>query len=67
MSEAAADSPIIFDDSIPVVDESEIKKAKPQFVLILPWNLKNEITQQLIYIRDWGAKFVIPIPEIEII
>jgi hypothetical protein len=52
---------------IPVVDESEIKKAKPEFVIILPWNLKSEITKQLSYIKDWGAKFVIPIPEIEII
>ena len=52
---------------IPVVDESEIKKAKPEFVIILPWNLKSEITKQLSYIKDWGAKFVILIPEIEII
>lgn len=52
---------------IPVVDESEIKKLRPAFVLILPWNLKSEITEQLSYIRDWGGKFVIPIPEIEIL
>ena len=52
---------------IPVVDESEIRKLKPAFVLILPWNLKSEITKQLSYIKDWGGKFVIPIPEIEIL
>lgn len=52
---------------IPVVDENEIKKVKPDYVLILPWNLKSEITAQLDYIKDWGGKFVIPIPEIEII
>ena len=52
---------------IPVVSEMEIKKARPEFVLILPWNLRSEITQQLGYIKDWGGKFVIPIPEIEII
>ena len=52
---------------IPVVDESEIRKLKPAFVLILPWNLKTEITKQLSYIKDWGGKFVIPIPEIEIL
>ena len=52
---------------IPVVQESEIKKVKPEFVIILPWNLKSEITKQLSYIKEWGGKFVIPIPEIEII
>lgn len=52
---------------IPVFEESKIKKFKPDFVLILPWNLKSEITSQLSYIREWGGKFVIPIPEIEII
>ena len=52
---------------IPVFDEGEIKKTKPDFVLILPWNLKSEITSQLSYIKVWGGKFVIPIPEIEIL
>lgn len=52
---------------IPVFEESEIKKSKPDFVLILPWNLKTEITSQLSYIKEWEGKFVIPIPEIEII
>ncbi|MEO8111806.1 MAG: class I SAM-dependent methyltransferase [Ginsengibacter sp.] len=52
---------------IPVFEESEIKENKPDFVLILPWNLKTEITLQLSYIKEWGGKFVIPIPQIEII
>ncbi len=52
---------------IPVVDESEIKKMKPDYILILPWNLKSEITTQLNYIKEWGGRFVIPIPEIEIL
>ncbi|HEV8082133.1 MAG TPA: class I SAM-dependent methyltransferase [Chitinophagaceae bacterium] len=52
---------------IPVFDEKEIKQVNPDYVLILPWNLKSEITSQLSYIKDWGGKFVIPIPEIEII
>lgn len=51
---------------IPVVREEKIRKVRPDFVLILPWNLKSEISQQLNYIRDWGGKFVIPIPSIEI-
>jgi SAM-dependent methyltransferase len=52
---------------IPVFEEREIRKIRPDFVLILPWNLKTEITSQLSYIKEWGGKFVIPIPEIEII
>jgi len=52
---------------IPVVAESHLKSRKPDFVLVLPWNLQTEITRQLAYIRDWGGKFVIPIPQLEII
>jgi len=51
---------------IPVVNEDELKKNKPDYVIILPWNLKKEITEQLNYIRDWGGKFVVAIPELEI-
>jgi len=51
---------------IPIVNEDLIKKEKPDYVLILPWNLKKEIMEQLNYIRDWGARFVIPIPSLEI-
>ncbi|MGA2462852.1 MAG: class I SAM-dependent methyltransferase [Thermodesulfobacteriota bacterium] len=49
---------------IPVVQESEIRKVKPDFVIILPWNIKDEIMNQLGYIREWDAKFVVPIPEL---
>ena len=52
---------------IPVIDEQYLKDAKPDFVIILPWNLKDEIIQQLSYINDWGGKFVIPIPALQII
>jgi len=52
---------------IPIVKEERIKQEKPDYVLILPWNLKEEITKQLNYIRDWGGKFVIAIPRMEII
>jgi 2-polyprenyl-3-methyl-5-hydroxy-6-metoxy-1,4-benzoquinol methylase len=52
---------------IPVLSEDEIKNVKPDFILILPWNLKNEITQQLSYIRDWGGVFVVPIPKLQIL
>lgn len=49
---------------IPVVDESDIRKNKPDYIIILPWNLKEEISNQLDYIRDWGGKFVTCIPEL---
>jgi hypothetical protein len=51
---------------IPIVDESILRDAKPNCVLILPWNLKPEITEQLSYIRDWGGKFVTTAPKLEI-
>lgn len=52
---------------IPVIEESHLKKTKPDFVIILPWNLKEEIMNQLSYIRDWDGKFVIPIPHLQIV
>ena len=52
---------------IPIVDESVITKVKPDFIVILPWNIKNEIMDQLSYAKEWGCKFVIPIPEVVII
>ncbi len=52
---------------IPVVNEQFLKDAKPDFVIILPWNLKDEITVQLNYIKEWGGQFVIPIPELQIL
>lgn len=52
---------------IPVKDENYLKAEKPDFIIILPWNLREEIMNQLSYIKDWGGKFVIPIPELEII
>lgn len=51
---------------IPVVSEDQLKEYKPDYVIILPWNLKNEIQEQLKYIRNWDAKFVTAVPEINI-
>jgi SAM-dependent methyltransferase len=51
---------------IPVVKEDEITRLKPDYVLILPWNIQDEIMNQLSYIRKWRGKFVVPIPEIKI-
>lgn len=52
---------------IPVVNEEYLKTAKPDYVIILPWNLKEEITAQLSYIKEWGGQFVIPIPKLQVI
>ena len=51
---------------IPIKDPKEIQKTKPDYLVIIPWNLKEEIMEQMNYIREWGGKFMIPIPEIEI-
>ncbi len=52
---------------IPIYSPDQIQITKPDFVLILPWNLKDEIQEQLAYIREWGGKFVVPIPEVEVL
>jgi SAM-dependent methyltransferase len=51
---------------IPVFPTEHIAETKPDYVLILPWNLKDEISQQLEYVREWGAKLVVPIPELQV-
>jgi SAM-dependent methyltransferase len=52
---------------IPIRPVDAIDIAKPDYILILPWNLKDEIVQQMSHVAGWGGKFVIPIPEIVII
>jgi len=52
---------------IPIVTEQKIKDAKPDFILILPWNIKDEIMKQLDYVKSWGCQFVVPIPKLEVI
>ncbi len=52
---------------IPVVNEQYLKNEQPDFVIIFPWNLKEEIVTQLAYIKDWGGKFVVAIPHLQII
>lgn len=51
---------------IPIINERLIKKEHPDFIIILPWNIKDEIMRQLNYIRDWDSKFIIPIPKLEV-
>ena len=52
---------------IPIFHPDRIREAKPDYVLILPWNLKNEIVSQLEFIREWGGKFVVPIPTVTVL
>ncbi len=51
---------------IPIYHPDRIMETKPDYVVILPWNLKDEIIQQLRGIREWGGRFVVPIPEVTV-
>lgn len=51
---------------IPVYDESRIRDYKPDYIIILPWNLKEEIIEQLSYINEWDGKFVVFIPRVQV-
>ena len=51
---------------IPIVDESKLVEARPDYIVILPWNLKAEVTEQLAYARSWGARFVTAVPEMQV-
>ena len=52
---------------IPIVDESYLRSARPDYIVVLPWNLKSEIMGQLDYVREWGAKFVTAVPKLEVV
>ena len=51
---------------IPIYAPDQIRQTRPDYVLILPWNLREEVMQQMAFIRDWGGKFVVPIPEVKV-
>ena len=51
---------------IPIVDEEQLKRVRPDYVLILPWNLREEIEDQLSYVRSWGGRFVTAVPTLTI-
>jgi hypothetical protein len=51
---------------IPIFPPEKIRETRPDYVFILPWNLKSEIREQLAYIREWGGQFVVPIPDVEV-
>jgi len=52
---------------IPILAPDAIREARPDYVLILPWNLKDEISRAAAYIAEWGGEFVVPIPEVEVL
>ena len=52
---------------IPIVDEAHLKRERPDYVLVLPWNLRTEVMDQLAYIREWGGRFVTAVPAIEVL
>jgi hypothetical protein len=51
---------------IPIFSPERIAETRPDYLMILPWNLKDEIIKQCSYIREWGGKFVVPIPETKV-
>ena len=51
---------------IPIFAPEMIQETRPDYVLILPWNLKDEIMEQMAFVRSWGGKFVVPIPEVRV-
>jgi SAM-dependent methyltransferase len=51
---------------IPIFAPDRIRETRPDYVFILPWNVKDEIIEQMAYIRDWGGRFIVPIPEVQV-
>lgn len=51
---------------IPVVDPTVISETKPDYILVLPWNIRDEVTSQLSFIKEWGGKFVVAIPSLQV-
>jgi C-methyltransferase C-terminal domain/Putative zinc binding domain/Methyltransferase domain len=52
---------------IPIYAPERLAETKPDYILVLPWNLRTEITEQLEYVRQWGGRLVFPIPELDVI
>jgi SAM-dependent methyltransferase len=52
---------------IPIYSPGRIRETMPDYLVILPWNLREEIMEQMAYIRDWGGQFVVPIPEVTVL
>jgi hypothetical protein len=52
---------------IPIFPPEKLIQEKPDYVLILPWNIQHEIMAQMSVVREWGGQFVVPIPEVTVI
>jgi hypothetical protein len=52
---------------IPIHPPEKISETRPDYVLILPWNLKEEVVSQMAGIREWGGRFAVPIPEMKVL
>jgi hypothetical protein len=52
---------------IPIHAPERLAETRPDYILVLPWNLRQEITEQLDYVRSWGGRLVFPIPELDIV
>lgn len=52
---------------IPVHAPDRLRQTRPDYILILPWNIKDEVIEQMSHVREWGGKFVVPIPRVEVI
>ena len=52
---------------VPILPVETIDEAKPDYIFILPWNLRHEIMQQMRHVGEWGAKFIVPIPEVTVL
>jgi 2-polyprenyl-3-methyl-5-hydroxy-6-metoxy-1,4-benzoquinol methylase len=52
---------------VPIMDEEKLQDARPDYVVILPWNLKTEVEKQLAFIQSWGGKFVVAVPKLTVV
>jgi 2-polyprenyl-3-methyl-5-hydroxy-6-metoxy-1,4-benzoquinol methylase len=52
---------------LPICNPDRVRETRPDYLLILPWNLKDEIMQQMAFVREWGGRFVVPIPRVEVL
>jgi len=51
---------------VPIYSPEKVRETRPDYLLILPWNLREEVMEQMAFIREWGGKFVVPIPEVKV-
>lgn len=52
---------------LPILPPEQLRATRPDYVLILPWNIKDEIQEKMAHVREWGGKFVVPIPEVKVL